>query len=225
MSLFHTPLICTADGSPADDKYALSESLCLTQPAVRWALRRIVPPYLLSNDSAAELMPPSSLCAAGLVQRWTLGAKAQAVVPVRTLFIDACARKCVYMCVVKACQWPIRGKIETLLGTDSLNQHNLLGFTIRPGGSSIARWHAGPAPAPPQTADYLLNSLQLWSCELTPLSISLCHSCGLIFLTSSHVIICLFFVDFMLGCLGSQGSDVNITRFKRNTDLMRFNWI
>lgn len=178
----------------------MSGSLCLTQPAVRWALRCIVPPYLLSNDSAAELMPPASLCVAGLVRRWMLGAKAQAVVPVRTLFIDVCARKCVYMCVVKACQWPIRGKIETLLGTDSLNQHNLLGFTIRPGDSSIARWHAGPAP--PQTADYLLNSLQLWSGELTPLSISLCHLYGFIFLTGSHVIICLFFVGFMLGCLG-----------------------
>ncbi len=108
--------------------------------------------------------------------------------PCQDTFIDVCTRKCVYMCVVKACQWPIRGKIETPLGTDSLNQHNLLGFTIRPGDSSIACWHTSPVPAAPQTADYLLNSLQLQRCELTPLSIPLCHTHRLIFLTGSHVI-------------------------------------
>lgn len=47
---------------PADDKYGLSESLCLTQPAEYYALRCIVPPYLLFNDTAIELMPPVPLC-------------------------------------------------------------------------------------------------------------------------------------------------------------------
>ncbi len=120
--------------------------------------------------------------------------------PCQDTFIDVCTRKCVYMCVAKACQWPIRGKIETPLGTDSLNQHNLLGFTIRPGDSSIACWHTNPAPAAPQTADYLLNSLQLQRCELTPLSIPLCHTHGLIFSDRFPCYFSVYSLDFMLGC-------------------------
>lgn len=89
------------------------------------------------------------------------------MLPVKTLlFMCVCLH--VYVCVAGICQWPIKGKIETPLGTDSLNQHNLLGFTIRPGDSFIARWQLSPEPQPKRTADYLLSLHQLQPAPCTP---------------------------------------------------------